>query len=620
MAAGDLQMAGAPDAERDSPPPTKAGATFGFTPAQQMMFQSSNMNGQRVVMVTPEVARSLGLVSGAGTGSGGDGSDKEAAAAIKIEEESGDVSVSVMETEDDDGMIDPDQFLEVELASGKAEAVVDEDLTSLSWLHSKNLLKASDVKFRQRSSVSSESAAAEGRLGPMSAAPLLVEEGVAEHSEESPTSDYLEDVPDTPAGRGRAARTAAVATVGRNGDLPRPPQILGTFNFGKTKRHPPHLPYDPKVHVHFKPPFSFSCLIFMSIEDSPQKAMPVKEIYNWIQEYFPFYQTAPIGWKNSVRHNLSLNKCFRKIEKSPGPGKGSLWTVDPLYRPHLIQALKRSPCVQETPSAFGSRASVYRPWTAAATALSGPPQPLLESPRRGPARRPPPPPSPAPVETPGPGGDPRSTESLEAAAVAAVPVQHPPPPATPAQRGTPRRRGRGVGRPPGSKNRPKSDDGGPNPDLFPLLSRRLLSMKVVKRPRDSAGHDYGPVLVSPAHRLASGEPAAVAIAKRQLVVIRRSPEEEHTYAARQAPAASQHSELLLSDDEAFSDDSDLSAHDVSARTPVTVTSAAVGGPSPEDAGVRFVREGANLLLNLAGVPVSSAASPAMMALPMMSRV
>ena len=76
-------------------------------------------------------------------------------------------------------------------------------------------------------------------------------------------------------------------------------------------------PPAPQVHVHFKPPFSFSCLIFMSIEDSPQKAMPVKEIYNWIQEHFPFYQAAPIGWKNSVRHNLSLNKCFRKVEKSP---------------------------------------------------------------------------------------------------------------------------------------------------------------------------------------------------------------------------------------------------------------------------------------------------------------
>ena len=39
-------------------------------------------------------------------------------------------------------MIDPDQFLAMELASGKAEAVVDQDLTSLSWLHSKTFLKS----------------------------------------------------------------------------------------------------------------------------------------------------------------------------------------------------------------------------------------------------------------------------------------------------------------------------------------------------------------------------------------------------------------------------------------------------------------------------------------------
>ncbi|XP_062981602.1 forkhead box protein N2 [Elgaria multicarinata webbii] len=99
-----------------------------------------------------------------------------------------------------------------------------------------------------------------------------------------------------------------------------------------------------------KPPYSFSLLIYMAIEHSPNKSLPVKEIYSWILERFPYFATAPTGWKNSVRHNLSLNKCFRKVERSHGKvnGKGSLWCVDPEYKPNLIQALKKQPF----PSAF----------------------------------------------------------------------------------------------------------------------------------------------------------------------------------------------------------------------------------------------------------------------------
>lgn len=75
------------------------------------------------------------------------------------------------------------------------------------------------------------------------------------------------------------------------------------------------LPYDAKQNPNCKPPYSFSCLIFMAIEDAPSKRLPVKDIYNWILEHFPYFANAPTGWKNSVRHNLSLNKCFKKVDK-----------------------------------------------------------------------------------------------------------------------------------------------------------------------------------------------------------------------------------------------------------------------------------------------------------------
>ncbi|KAL1790019.1 forkhead box protein N3 isoform X2 [Sigmodon hispidus] len=117
------------------------------------------------------------------------------------------------------------------------------------------------------------------------------------------------------------------------------------------------MPYDARQNPNCKPPYSFSCLIFMAIEDSPTKRLPVKDIYNWILEHFPYFANAPTGWKNSVRHNLSLNKCFKKVDKerSQSIGKGSLWCIDPEYRQNLIQALRKTPYhPPPTPQAYQS--------------------------------------------------------------------------------------------------------------------------------------------------------------------------------------------------------------------------------------------------------------------------
>ncbi|XP_039521601.1 forkhead box protein N2 isoform X2 [Pimephales promelas] len=93
-----------------------------------------------------------------------------------------------------------------------------------------------------------------------------------------------------------------------------------------------------------KPPYSFSSLIFMAIEDSPEKRLPVKGIYEWIVNNFPYYRDAPGGWRNSVRHNLSLSKSFQRIhrDKSQSVGKGSLWRVCPEYQPALLEVLKKT--------------------------------------------------------------------------------------------------------------------------------------------------------------------------------------------------------------------------------------------------------------------------------------
>uniref|UniRef100_A0A667XBW1 Forkhead box N1 n=1 Tax=Myripristis murdjan TaxID=586833 RepID=A0A667XBW1_9TELE len=80
-----------------------------------------------------------------------------------------------------------------------------------------------------------------------------------------------------------------------------------------------------------KPIYSYSILIFMALKNSKTGSLPVSEIYSFMTEHFPYFKTAPDGWKNSVRHNLSLNKCFEKVENKSGNSsrKGCLWALNP---------------------------------------------------------------------------------------------------------------------------------------------------------------------------------------------------------------------------------------------------------------------------------------------------
>lgn len=104
-----------------------------------------------------------------------------------------------------------------------------------------------------------------------------------------------------------------------------PPKVKKPVKEPKKVYKPEEIPPEYRV----KPTLNYSTMLTACIRKySKAKGMSLSEIYAGIRELYPYFKYCPDGWQSSVRHNLSLNKSFRKVSKE---GKGWLWGLDEEY-------------------------------------------------------------------------------------------------------------------------------------------------------------------------------------------------------------------------------------------------------------------------------------------------
>lgn len=91
-----------------------------------------------------------------------------------------------------------------------------------------------------------------------------------------------------------------------------------------------------------KPSPTYVALIANVILSSPAKKLNLSSIYRALEESFPQVGSRGPGWRNSVRHNLSVNDCFVKLSRCED-GRGHYWGVHHAHLGHFERGnFKRS--------------------------------------------------------------------------------------------------------------------------------------------------------------------------------------------------------------------------------------------------------------------------------------
>ncbi|XP_034444187.1 forkhead box protein P2-like [Hippoglossus hippoglossus] len=98
--------------------------------------------------------------------------------------------------------------------------------------------------------------------------------------------------------------------------------------------------YELYKNSDIRPPFTYATLIRQAIMEASDMQLTLNEIYNWFTRTFAYFRRNAATWKNAVRHNLSLHKCFVRVENV----KGAVWTVDEVeFQKRRSQKITGSP-------------------------------------------------------------------------------------------------------------------------------------------------------------------------------------------------------------------------------------------------------------------------------------
>lgn len=75
---------------------------------------------------------------------------------------------------------------------------------------------------------------------------------------------------------------------------------------------------------------SYTAMIAQSVLSTPDHKITLGGIYEYIELNYGGLKERVKGWRNCVRHNLSLNECFVKLGRSRN-GRGNNWIIHPNY-------------------------------------------------------------------------------------------------------------------------------------------------------------------------------------------------------------------------------------------------------------------------------------------------